>query len=411
MGSNVTKQIQTEISNGWSIVEGIKDIDEPGENYIDYLPDEILARIFQLLYPSGTQNVLNLLLVCKRWKNLMEFQHLFGRSLFFEKRRSNEAYLLALKSRRCYGSFTVDLNQTTNINRDWLHNILQKNQNSFKEVTFNLGLNEKSFFNYYINPPLTDFSDFYLCLISMQNAEVMNMNFRSFLIQEDPADFDRDPLEFGKLKALTITWQGGDRSIAKYFLDFIKTPCIEKLRIELPGEFGTAELGEFWNFINENSAHLKEVYIWSKDVYGFDWNDKFLHIWNNGDMRGGMKQFLPNRLKNLRELKVHWINDRQFLSSIFEEAKKLEHFETSIDPASYCSSNRSYDNIKMFTLWHFHGYNETLTRIQTCFPSIEIFRFAFGYVDENTKNHLHLLFPNLKEIKLYKSALNTYEII
>jgi hypothetical protein len=364
---------------------------------IESLPNEILEIILEYAFKSSDPDKLNLLLVSKHWKDLIESRQVFQKSTFFEKLRTEGEFQTALVSCRCYKAFAVKHDASNPVNPDWIEQILNTGRN-YEEAQLTFEMAKEM-----------DFKQFHQILKSLRKAKKIRIDFQHLKIQEN-LNFDRSVIKFDNLEEIIIDWSSGQTVIGKFLLDFMITPKLKRSRLDSGLLYGFSELNLFFEFINRNSEMLESVYIWSRDSYGFEWNPELLHIWYRDAMQAGLERFMQNRIKKLKTFKIHWMHDQNYIARIFEEATNLEEFETSEQPP-YFTNPRTYRNLKMFTLWYFYEDLDVITTIQTNFPNLEVIRFAYGEVSEETKGILRSTFSNLKEIRHYTADSNGYALV
>lgn len=379
-----------------------------GENYIDTLPQEVLINIFRYIYQDDKQSTLNMMLVCQRWKILIEAFHVFDLSRFFEKRRNIQEYLFALNSRRQYRRFKMILGNENDFGIEWIENVFNHYEKTLREVDIDISQNE-GFLSTILNLQGFSFEYMYKLLSVFKNLEDVTIHFKDMNVNESN-DMERPKIVFGKLKSFKIYWTKGDTSINRFILNYMEAPSLQELKIDLPSRYGPEEAYDFFKFLNKNSVNLKRAYIWSKDTYGFDWTGEYLEIWSRPQIKFEILEFMANRKEKLKTFKLHWMDDSTFVSQVFEAAKNLENFETSENHSVYCS-RQCHKNIKMLTLWNFWNDEQAISRVQTTFPDVEVMRFAYSILPAETLNYIREIFTKLKEIRIYSSATNCYELV
>lgn len=369
--------------------------------FLNDLPNELLEKIFDHLYISGDS--LNVLLVCQRWKNLVEKFHTFKTLSFFDKKRSENDYKVALRSVRRYETMKIRLQNTNFQKETWIKNILKKplikknvelliGANGTQEGTTRISLNY-----------------FHKILKTIQQVESLKIDFvESNIIKHKQFKSSIPIIEFSQLKNLNVFWRSGLTQVGSSLLNQISAANVENLRIDLEKDYKLFELQLFWKFIQENSSNLKQVYLWSLDTYGFDWSNESLYIWFHENLREGMESFLINRLSNLKEFKVHFLHDRDLITKIFREAENLEHYETNVD-INVFFRRRVYPKIKRLTIWNFKDDSQKMMEIHSVFPNVEYLRFAFPELSEEVKTYIYSAFGNIKYIEIFNTERNSYE--
>lgn len=368
-----------------------------GENFIDRLPQEILLKVFKYIDEDDKQSTLNAMLVCQRWKILIETFHVFELSRFFATKRNDEEYSLALNSNRQYRKFKVTLENQNDLEIKWIENIFHHYGNTIKEVDIDIGQSEGFSFEY-IYKLLAVFKD-------MEHISIICKELH------ESDEVEKPEIVFEKLKTLKIDWTNiYNITINRFILNYMKAPILKELQIILPYGYDSDEKIELFKYLSKYPSNLHKVYIWSSNNFGFDWTPEYLEIWCQLEVLSEMKEFLVDRKASLKTFKVHWMGDSDFVSQIFEAAKNLEHFETSEDISIYCTK-QCYKNIKMLTLWNFWYEENFVASLLQTFPDIEVMRFAYSDLAAETLSYIRRIFTKLKEIRLYNSTTNCYELV
>lgn len=289
------------------------------ETTIERLPNEILEIIFDNVLASSSSDV-NLLLVLRRWKNIIESRHVFERSSFFASLRNEDEFRIAVNSPRRFKKFFISHDNSNNIDPDWLQVILKRNEKTLEEI--------KLIFD--IMQDTVDFKLFYLILKSLKSAKTIDINFKWMKITEN-SNFDSAIISFEKLENLTINWSSGERVVAKIMLNFMRVPKLKYFHF-YSNSYGTTELNDIFEFVNGNSKELKDICMWSKNFYKFEWKPEFLHILYHPHMEEGLEKLLQNRSKNLKIFKVFRMRNRDFNARILNEATDLIEFVMSDSP-------------------------------------------------------------------------------
>jgi hypothetical protein len=360
---------------------------------INQLSVRFLWKIFDLIPEKSV-----LLLVSKDWKRIIESQHVFERSTFFNRSRTKEETKMALESSRRYREFAILQTPSNQVNYRVVQEIFENNKKTFWNVYVHINMDKKM-----------TYEKFLRILESLETAESINLFIESMKIQGDKdKTIQPNSMHFKYLQELNIKYQNGDRVIGK-LLNCIKAPNLKSFNCQLSTFYGTAELDKFFDFINR-SKKLESVSLLSPDDYGLNWSPSHLQIFYTSVMHEKLEKFLENRLKNLKQFSFHGLWENQLIDRVFKEAEGLEHFETNIKPPFF-SERRVCRNIKTLNIWEFSGDCGELRMIHECFPDIEIFYTTIGYIDRETKDFMMELFENLREVKLYNSATNLCDIV
>lgn len=245
-----------------------------------------------------------------------------------------------------------------------------------------------------------DCNRFHEFLSTLKNVEKISINFINLNLKVSE-DLKCSKIEFPNLKSLVIKWKSGEKTIHQHFLKNIQTSCLEELVIDLPFQYELKEAQTFFEFLNKNSNLLQKAHIWSKDHYGFDWNPKYVEIWSRDDIKSEILKFMENRIGNLETFKLHWLNDSNFISEVFEWAPHLKHFETSERCSEFCGK-KTYPNIRKLTLWIFGDDSEDIKAIHSTFPDISSFRLAYSRITKKNIVLIRELFTDLEEIIFYE---------
>lgn len=263
------------------------------EGPINSLPDEILAQILELVLNSEDSDNLDLLLVSKRWKDVIEAWHVFKNSTFFEGSRNNEEFSLASNSRRRFEGFRVNYSSSMNSNFYPVLKVLRMNQKTLRKIDINLQLWCK-----------ISFRKFYEILESFKDVETLNIQFHCMLIQ-NTEDFDPPVINFRNLKSLTIGWEFGEQVIGKFMLQYLKAPQLNNFEVNSP-----YELKEFFSFITRNPGKLEAITITEFGSINFKWDIKFLELFYRPEMLEGLTEFLTSeRIHKLEGFKIRWYSD------------------------------------------------------------------------------------------------------
>lgn len=366
----------------------------------DILPNEILIKILQYAYTQRDSNVKYLMLVCRKWRNLMEYYYIFNVSNFFKYTRSEEDYLIAITSKRRFQSIALNVNCSNELKVNWLLTFLQKNSKKLSKCTLNYG-SSKASPNTSSNNHYTTFWYFYSILKILSDIKELQVNFKNLTMERNPDDFKKPKLEFEKMREMRLNWKTGNIAIAKYFLNYISAPCLELFEMNLPKHYGLTESQDIFNFINANSENMKQISINCLDLYSFEWSRKSNSIniccTQNKYLKRGILQFLENQMEHIKTLKVKSTNDSNFIVNLLEKANSLKHFETDESVYSFCERG-IYHSVKILSLWHFDGDSDKIFKIKTSFPNIEVIQFQNGIVRTETVECIQLAFDCIKSI-------------
>lgn len=358
------------------------------------IPEEILLIIFDFIHASDKSSTLNMMLVCKYWKHLIENYHVFDKFMFFEKSRSSQEFTIALESSRKFKSMKILWIEYNNLNANLVNQLIIKNQRTLKNISIDI-------------QGVLDFDDFYHVLILLRDITDLSVHFVN-ITQIQNSNYNKPKIIFEELESLTVKWDNGLRAIHKVLLSFMIVPNLKKLNIDLPDQYGTHEAFNYFEFLNQSSSQLQKAYIWSKNYYGFNWDAECVEIWSEDVIKNEIIKFMENRKANLKTFKLHWMDDEPFVSSIFKSADTLEHFETSINHETFCGQN-IYRNIKMLTLWNFRFTDEAIAAVYHSFPNLEVLRFVYVGLSAEICNSIRRVFPRLIAIQKYDSSSNSYK--
>lgn len=466
---------------------------------IQDLPEEILPLIFKYVAPNEK---LQLLLVCRHWKNLLESHHIFNKLTFLKYKKSERDFAIVSNSKRKYKCLSLGISLDNMFKVNKVKRIIQNNEKTLKELEWILGND---------NEVLEDsFEYFYDLLKCTINFETISMNFINYEFESKVDDPSRAILEFKKLKNLDIKWKRTDAwygncnleeefkateaeiarvleearvestssvrqrpdigvssvqeknlsnqienprdqndnldisdipeeirdpeqeideppeeyddtddeereledVIARNLFPIIKTPLLEKVRIDTPGYNFQDSLRNILSFLNENCQNLNSLYLYKENCYGFIWSPESLHVWYSSDVSEEIDKFLPGRNVNLKQFKIHCKENKRLALQILNEAKDLEHFETSAFIPLFFA-RETFTQVKILTVWKLELTRNRILKMHLNFPNVEIIRFA--YVDlknlKKEKKFFQDTFPNLKDLQYYNKSTKFYDSV
>lgn len=198
--------------------------------------------------------------------------------------------------------------------------------------------------------------------------------------------------------------------VARNLLVISNTPQLETLKIRVPEYYYDNALKDFFRFINKNSRNLKKIYIWNEKSYCFHWYNEYLYIWYNTEMHEGLDIFLAGRSDNIKQFKLHFRFDKEFLARIFRDARNLEYFETSID-LSILEHNDVFPKIKTLTIWNFKINRESILKLYSNFPNTEVLRLAHVQFEVSEIELIRETFTRLKDLQKYNTESNVYKSV
>lgn len=180
MGNQGSTPNSPEAQEDWEMLPQTPTI---GENYIDTLPQEVLINIFRYIYKDDKQSTLNMMLVCQRWKILIEAFHVFDLSRFFEKRRNIQEYLFALNSKRQYRRFKMILGNENDFGIEWIENVFNHYEKTLRDVDIDISQNE-GFLSTILNLQGFSFEYMYKLLTVFKNLEDVTIHFKDMNVNE-----------------------------------------------------------------------------------------------------------------------------------------------------------------------------------------------------------------------------------
>lgn len=349
------------------------------------LPNEILIKIFEY---SG--NWLDLVLVSKNWRNLIEDFHTFDKSKYFTAERSEEDKEIAIFSYRKYK--TISLVLTDQINLDDVSSYMESDS-SIENVEIKLSQSSKESFLMKL-------------LQSFKNVKSM-----SIIVTWDLEDEDQQLLFpnilYKNLTNLEIYYRSSHLRTVDKCLSFIETPEIQHFALKSRNsEFENLEFA--LQFINKYSQlklkHFDLIcYILSSRHWlEFLWTGETLRFTEcqHELIRTNFCEFVKNNHPKFQLLKQIFMYRSQLpditRNLLFMNASNLETLSTDGFVPSTTKS-KLYRQFKILKLWSLSNL-EMIYHISQSFPYIEKL-FVYAAVDPNMQELLKSLLKNLKEFK------------
>lgn len=143
-----------------------------------------------------------------------------------------------------------------------------------------------------------------------------------------------------------------DTTISKTLAILRQTSDLTTIQINAPGYYVPRSLEDFFKFLNENSKALKKVNLKCDSYYKFSWTPQKLHVNFAREMHEGLLEFLPNKCKQLKSVKLYNIIDPQLATQILQASKVLENLETNSD-VNELLRNYSFPQIESLKLKNF----------------------------------------------------------
>lgn len=377
------------------------------ENYFNDLPDELLLKIFDLSCLDNKGFLIDLTQVCRRWKEMIEYYHVFETLAYFNNYRAQEDIEIVLTSQRQFKSLKINLYIHNEFDYSLIGKILDKNCDTMQNVI----IDSEDFWNTTLvseRPNKIPLEHFHNVLRSVQKIKKLTINFSHLYFEEK--QLNTKSLDFPELKNLKVIWNRGEKTIGKHFMNLIRAPLLSVLKIDLQCLYGITDVNEFLDFILIHSSSLKDIYV-SSGIYTFEWTESFMNIVHLSGIGSKILSFLEHRLDSLKEFKVHCIGSNSFIPSILTQAQNLEAFHTEDKISKFCS-NKQYPSIKLLTTGRYMGQfgnEETFRKLSFNFPNIEILRFSCGDLSEHNKILILRYFHNLREIQIVKSDVSRIE--
>lgn len=171
---------------------------------LNVLPIEILLKIFDY-----SQVWLNLMLVCKKWKSLIDEFHVFGKFTYFQSDRSKEAPCVP---RRKFRDAEFLFSEATLLNIQ----LFMEHQPLIEEVTLILS-------------ELKSEVDFIRLLTLMKNVRCLKIYIKCLIEVEE---WPNKTIDFENLKRLEVCYRGEYCETIDSFLCLINAPNIEDFRFK-----------------------------------------------------------------------------------------------------------------------------------------------------------------------------------
>jgi hypothetical protein len=391
---------------------------------INDLPDEILLLILDLVAPlNRNPNQINarkidpkksknsFILVCKRWKSLIENYHNFH-STFFEADRNDDDFQIALESTRNYKS--ISFLPKTNIKKqvEFLQETLKKYEGILEEIKIGIYSSdeksggETSDDGWNRNEPFfMEGADYLSILESIRNLEKITLIHRNSHI----SDFTSGQLNCPNLKHLIIeVWDRKEQHLITDRITFLESENLEIFHFT-GNSFSENDLSVqqcIFDFAIKQK-NLKEFQI--RHFYNFLWDKEKLEVHGFEEMLGDLKHFLRNRTKDIKILKIYNWKQRDGLDFLFCELEKLEEVESNIDLSNF-HQLRAFPQIKKLTLFRCYLNQDKIYKLSRVFPALTCISFILNEsLGSEDKTFIKQSFKNLKlarEINFYSD----YEI-
>jgi hypothetical protein len=302
---------------------------------------------------------------------------------------------LCANSKRKYKSFKLGFNRENLFTVDQF-----KAASRWSESTINridLEIQEREF-----QMSFLEFRDF----VNFKNLHTLKIAFPGYPFIRDTS-FGDETIEMKALKKLDIhfrTTSGlNDPPAFRYtigvkFLNHIKTPNLENFSIDFKAHFPDRNIPIVLDFLTNNSLGLKEASVSFLNTEYFYWNQKCLRI-NCYETDVGFTKFLFGKTQRLENFHLLNSYDLNLIKMVMANGQNIKHFSTNVD-LGHLLDDMSFRQIKKLTLMRSHFQMESLLNLARNFPNLEELCFCFSTLDQNLKDQLTQIFPNLKNVSL-----------
>lgn len=349
---------------------------------INFLPNELLLLIFDY-----SQEYPNLMLVCKRWKEIIEKFHVFNSSKIFARKNCVEDFTLALNSNRKVELLIIVTQPDYPTQIDCLRQMLAKPDNLIAKCCILLK-NEKNLFSMEL---LIKYLE---CL---QPMEILYLNFHRLFFEVS----DIPTITFQNLSFLSIT--DSSYQIVRKFLVSLNTPLLKIFKIK--SDFHRhSECDNIFKFLNRNSEKIEEVEI-QMNFCNFSLSKFKLELRPCRESHEELTKFLKNRVSKLKSVSIVMTNDDpNMYNFIYQQAKELESFYISFTFTIIVGLNLhcTMRNVKTLHVEYFQFSEENIITLARIFPNTESFHIRFSRSGKLIDDHKRLIrdsFLMLKEAK------------
>ncbi len=313
-------------------------IPTPAVMSIENMPDDVMLVIFkqmgltykreeleeETLLTSQERNILNIMLVCKKWKTLVEEHHIFKCCNFFNEERTLEEHLMMLRSTRKFQSLKFsaveDIKTQLLYLKLFLADINQRHQIKA----------EISFENYSV-----------VGIGSQQLRKTLKVFKRfekiSLYLDYNLQNPSNKQVKFTQLKSLAVT---GPTTDIIDFKSYIKAPKLTHLNLYLTDKLAPYEdlddivWGNVMTVPNYFCNNLQNVNICfnNSSLLLFHWSPNSLSIRGvTIEFDDNLKQFLENRLDRVRSIYVRSSDSWELNNLIWQNSNNATDLDIDQD--------------------------------------------------------------------------------
>jgi hypothetical protein len=341
------------------------------------LPNEILMKIF-----AETDNYTDLVLVCKRWKELIENYHSFKILKFFTKTHNKKEYEAMLKTNRNFKNVKFVLNPEDPLQFDYILALMQK----IKPQTSELHI---------LKMPTSD--RFHRLLESQKNVSGLKIYCGK---SEDKPYEEKAPIKFESLKWLDLQFPNHRHSSMDSFLNYMETPALATIKIR--SKKGTFALMDncmiFANKWSQKALKLIDIEfeVRPNHVLTFFWSpQKLVLVQCYDSFLRHLEDFVNAHAEDFKSLKRFNIYVSTLTDNIYrkigENATNLEVISTDHKMPVIGFRDTIFPHLKMMKMWAYDPTNEAraVYEFSRSFPNIEtllIYEWISEEVAELLKN-------------------------
>lgn len=352
---------------------------------INDFPNEILFKILDC-----NEDVNNCMLVCKRWKILLEEWKVFGCNTHFRERYPiKKDLMMARDSVRKFRNIRMktpfDLNS---FNIQCVLAVLNRNQSTLEAATLiTEEINARKF----------------CCVLNkFRNVKDLILEVNADYFIEDDLPSDKHPIKFMQLKRYECRY-----SITGRFHEMVLAPNLEEMLFTRAVFID--ELGSILDYLTDLDQ-LKFVQIGNHLMFGsfFEWNlENFSIMFSDLNRHNEeMKRFLITRCGQLKSLKIRYSTlCFPMINFILEHARNLEFFELELS-----DRNRNYfevhvrrPSVKKLIFHNMDPTIEIIMKIHSLFPNIKSLELRYPEMEptQEVLDCIKALFPHVEDMTLH----------
>lgn len=347
--SRSSKRLKTE--TGWKSA-GVAS-EQPALNIND-LPQEILFKILEE-NPSNSH-----LLVCKRWKFVLEDFKTFKKFKFYEKRRSSNDSKIFKASARRYESISYWIQRDSDEALDTLSDLLKRFPTA-KSIDLKFKMRNSMIPKEYLARVFS----------VIRNEVSLRVSIESPVSKEQSSEVQA--INFPNLKHLELDINSNCYNM----LDLIAPTSLQTMKIVLNKQHFCDIAEKIFKLAVDCKNTLKElkvVNVKTPTTPEFFWSEKELTIATYFNDNARLIEFIAEKLQNLEELNLFCSLNRDLINSVFNNVRSVATLEKmGIGSSVYnlMDRNMTFRSVRRLKIANICCHTVNIWRLAQIFPNVE----------------------------------------